>query len=31
MNTLTINNNWHDANQRYLSAALAVVRSALER
>ncbi|OUL21524.1 ATPase [Nostoc sp. T09] len=31
MNTQTIINNWHDANQRYLSAALAVVRGALER
>jgi hypothetical protein len=26
-----INHNWYDANQRYLSAALAVVRNALER
>ncbi|MBD2353983.1 ATP-binding protein [Tolypothrix sp. FACHB-123] len=31
MNTETlINQNWHDANQQYLSAALAVVRGALE-
>lgn len=26
-----INHNWYDANQRYLSAALAVIRDALER
>lgn len=31
MNIELINHNWHDANQRYLSAALAVVRDALER
>ncbi|MEH2268861.1 MAG: ATP-binding protein [Nostoc sp.] len=30
MNTTTINRNWDEANYRYLSAALAVVRSLLE-
>ncbi|MEH1976764.1 MAG: hypothetical protein V7L02_26820 [Nostoc sp.] len=30
MNTTTINRNWNEANYRYLSAALAVVRSLLE-
>ena len=31
MNATTINHNWYDANQRYLSAALAVVRGAIEK
>ena len=29
--TSTLPNTWYEANQRYLSAALAVVRAALER
>src|SRR5215207_3531937 len=31
MNTTLPNNTWHEANQRYLTAALAVVRATLER
>lgn len=31
MNATTVNENWHDLNQSYLSAALALVRGAIEK